>query len=173
MSNELEHYGVLGMRWGHHKSLGVTRRQYKTAEKDARESARAKMFYGEGAGTRRKLIKNTVETRSKDPGYKTAYDYHSGQQDMSRHVQAAKGERRRKDAVNTTAKTVRGVKNTLLGNPQYATAGAILLATAGTAAYKAGYHKVVAKYGAQAFNGIKVTVRAQQIMNQFRKTGGF
>lgn len=39
----LAHHGVKGMKWG-------VRRH---ARKDAKEMARAKMFHGEGAGTRR------------------------------------------------------------------------------------------------------------------------
>lgn len=73
--NELYNYGVKGMRWG------VRRR----ATKDAKEFARAKMFYGEGAGTRRKLIKATVEERSKDPQYKKAFDEALSKQNMSKH----------------------------------------------------------------------------------------
>ena len=49
-NDELYHFGILGMKWGRHKTI-------RNAKKDAHEFARAKMFYGEGAGTRRKLIK--------------------------------------------------------------------------------------------------------------------
>lgn len=49
--SELMHYGVKGMKWG------VRRR----ARRDAKEFTQAKMYYGEGAGNRRKLIKATVK----------------------------------------------------------------------------------------------------------------
>ena len=49
--SELMHYGVKGMKWG------VRRR----AHRDAKEYTQAKMYYGEGAGNRRKLIKATVK----------------------------------------------------------------------------------------------------------------
>ena len=45
--SELMHYGVKGMKWG------VRRR----ARHDAKEFTQAKMYYGDGAGNRRKLIK--------------------------------------------------------------------------------------------------------------------
>lgn len=84
----LSHYGTKGMRWG-------VRRQ---AKKDAKETARAKQFYGEGAGTRRKLIKAKVEGRSKDPAYAKAFNEHLAKQDPSKHASKAIAERRSKDA---------------------------------------------------------------------------
>ena len=62
--SELMHYGVKGMK------RGVRRR----ARRDAKEFTQAKMYYGEGAGNRRKLIKATVKARSKDPFYKSEFD---------------------------------------------------------------------------------------------------
>lgn len=50
----LIHYGVLGMRWGRRRG---TRKIEKTARKDAQRHMDAKMAYGKGAGTRRKLLK--------------------------------------------------------------------------------------------------------------------
>lgn len=71
IDNFLCHYGVKGMKWGVRNDRDGKPRNLdphqirisKEAEKDAIEFARAKMFYGEGAGNRRKLIKNSVEAK--------------------------------------------------------------------------------------------------------------
>jgi phage pi2 protein 07 len=129
------HFGIKGMKWGVRRyqnndgsltPTGKTRythAQKKTihqAKKDAEEYARAKMFYGDGAGTRRKLIKSTVNQRSKDSLYKQTFDNELAGKDWAKEVSKAKGERKRKDAKENVAKTARGVKNTLLGNPRAA-----------------------------------------------------
>lgn len=171
----LMHYGVLGMKWGVRKDsrpAGVSRKTNREASKDAKEFARAKMFYGEGAGNRRKLIKSTVEAKTKrDPSYKKAFDFHLENQDMSKHASKARSERGRKDTSKSIGRTARGVKNTLLGNPQYATVAGILLATAGTAAYKAGLHTKAMKYGKTAYSKAKTSFRASQIQRQFKRNG--
>ncbi len=64
----LEHFGVKGMKWGSRSNQrpdGVSRSTNRNATKDAKEFARAKQFYGVGAGTRRKHIKSTVEAKKK------------------------------------------------------------------------------------------------------------
>ena len=95
--SELMHYGVKGMKWG------VRRR----ARRDAKEYTLARMYYGEGAGNRRKLIK----ARSKDPFYKAV-----AKTDMSKRASQAQRQRGRKNARNATGKTVRGVGNIASGN---------------------------------------------------------
>lgn len=127
---ELFHYGVKGMKWGIRRPVnsstglvekrprhpeGVRKGTSREARRDANEYAKAKMFYGEGAGTRRKLINAKVNQKSRDPEYKKAFDYHVEGQDMARRASQARGERRRKDAAKSTAKTVRGVKNLAMG----------------------------------------------------------
>lgn len=124
----LAHYGVMGMKWGQRKASipGVSARTSREAKKDANEFAKAKMFYGKGAGTRRKLIKAKVESKSsKDPSYKKAFDHHLGNQNMAKRASQARGERARKDTVETTAKTARGVKNLVMKTGAPVTLGAL------------------------------------------------
>ena len=100
-------------------------------KKDAKEYARAKMYYGEGAGNRRKLIKNTVAERSKNAHYKEAFDRYSSQQDMSEHANRARAERKVNDVKKGTAKQARGIINILRGNWMYVGASTVALYTIG------------------------------------------
>lgn len=174
---ELAHFGIKGMHWGQHKSdlPGVSRGTNKDAAKDAHEFARAKAFYGEGAGTRRKLIKGTVEGKSKrSPEYKKAFDHHLARQDSSKHVDKARSERKRKNVKNSTVKTARGIGHIVRGNSQYASLVAAGLFGAGTLAYKAGVHKVVIKAGKKAYRDVtgKNTIYAGQKASDFLKNMG-
>lgn len=140
----LMHYSVFGMKWGQRKTR-------KRAQKDAKEYARAKMYYGQGAGNRRKLISNTVAQRSKDPYYKSEFDKAMANQDMAKHASAAKRERKATDIKNTTAKTARGVVNAATGNIGRASATAIVLYAA---AKYTGADKVVAAYAKQTVSSV-------------------
>lgn len=83
----------------------------KDAKKDAEEFARAKAFYGEGAGNRRKAIKTTVESKmKKDDFYSIEFEYHLSQQDMEEHMKKAKSERNAKDAVKGAKKAARSAE---------------------------------------------------------------
>ena len=163
MEDEVEslyHYGVKGMKWG-------TRR---AAKRDANEFAKAKMFYGEGAGTRRKLIKAKVESSSKrDADYKAAFDHYFAKQDLGKRADQAKGERRRKDTTNTVTKTGRGLINFANGNPQAASALAVSIATIGIAAHKAGVDRMLLNVGKTAYSAVATEVKAQVIKAQFNK----
>lgn len=87
----------------------------KDAKKDAEDMARAKAYYGEGAGNRRKQIRNRISERMKDPDYKAEYEKNLASQDMSKHQKAANRERKAEDAKNTVKRVGRGVKNLILG----------------------------------------------------------
>ena len=115
----LAHFGVKGMRWGFRRAddlAGVSRVINKDASRDAAEFARAKMFHGEGAGTRRKLIKATVDAKSKrDPDYKKAFEHHFDRQDMANHAKRATSERYRKDKKAAVGKNARAINRAING----------------------------------------------------------
>lgn len=160
ITDELTHHGVKGMKWGVRKA----------AKKDAKEFARAKMFYGEGAGTRRKLIKATVEERSKDPEYKKAFDEALSKQDMSKHASKAKTERKIQDTKNTVAKTGRGVVNVVTGHPERLGAGMAAAYGIYYTAHKTGIDKTIAKVAKKTLKNIynsAATEYGRYKVNQF------
>lgn len=82
----------------------------REARKDAKEFARAQMFYGEGAGNRRKLITAKVEAKAaKSQAYARAFHSELSRQDMERHANLAQRERHLKDASHTVNKNLRGI----------------------------------------------------------------
>lgn len=146
---DVVHFGVKGMKWGVRRDnyVGASAAVNGQAKKDAHEFARAKMFTGEGAGNRRKLIKATVEARSKsDPSYKAAFDHHLAKQDMADHAAKAQSERKRKDVVKGTAKTARGVRHILNGNSQYASLAAAMAVGGYMYAKRTGIDQMIKSY---------------------------
>lgn len=153
----LVHFGILGMKWGSRKNdhPGASKKVNKDAAKDAHEFARAKMFFGDGAGTRRKLIKATVHAKSKaDPTYEKAFNHHLDRQNLGEHADKAKSERKRKDVKSGVGKTARGL-NRAINGPFAAT----LLVTGIVAAYGAarasGLDQKVMDVGMGAVNRIR------------------
>lgn len=88
----------------------------KMAQRDAVEYARAQMFFGEGAGTRRRLIDASVEhNRAHLPTYAEAFDQALNKQDWSEHATMAVRERNRIDAGKFIKRNTKGL---LTGNRQ-------------------------------------------------------
>lgn len=175
VDQHLAHYGVKGMKWGQRKSdlPGVSGRTNREARKDAEEFTRAKLFYGEGAGTRRKLIKNTVEAKArKDPNYKKAFDHHVSNTDLGKRASQARSERRRKDTSNSVRKTVRGVSHIMNGNSQYASAAAAMAVGGYMYARKTGIDKAVMNAGKQFVSNINPNNNSYKQAASFLKDMG-
>lgn len=168
----LAHFGVKGMKWGVTRSPapGVSARTNREARKDANEFARAKMFYGEGAGTRRKLIKATVEAKAKkDPSYQKAFDHHMANQDLGKRAAQARGERKRKDTTKAVGKTARGVKNLALGIGAPVTITSLAVYTA---AKNPKVRAVVTNAGKTAYSTVKNSDAVRVVRDQIIKNFG-
>src|SRR5688500_8043298 len=117
----------------------------KEARRDAREFARAQMYYGEGAGTRRKLITATVESKAeKNPEYDRAFRQELERQDMAEHAAKARRERRRRDVKESTTKNTKAL---VTGNYQNAQAAVVTAATVGYFLHQTGLDKVIYEKG--------------------------
>ena len=132
----------------------------KEARRDAEEYARAQMYYGEGAGTRRKLITNAVASKvERRDGYHEAFVKELERQDMAEHAAAARKERRRRDAAESIQRNTKAITT---GN--YANVNVVILAIAGAAyvAHQTGYDiKIV--------EAVQKKVRDFRIKRQARK----
>lgn len=113
----------------------------KEAARDAYEYARASVFYGEGAGNRRKLIKTSVAAKvATDPTYAVAFDRALAGQDMVHHVQKARRERHRRDVFHAVNKNTR---NAMAGRYTGVNTAVIVLATGAYFAHRNGVDKIV------------------------------
>lgn len=165
----LEHYGVKGMKWGTRRNgrpSSTPRKTERMAAKDAKESARAKMYYGEGAGVRRRQINNTVKSRSKDAAYKEAFERNLANQDLAKASSKAHSKRRRTDVVKGTAKTARGVKNVMYGNAGRASTTAVALVGVAAGAHKLGVDRLLMDKGKTFIQSQEFKRNSQRIADE-------
>lgn len=124
---ELEHFGIPKRSgrypWGsgdnpyHHGASApggrASRKIDKMARKDAKRWADAKMYYGEGAGNRRKLLKAELSNKFKNEEYKKAFDRYLEGADYEKSAKKAKRERHTRDTIKTSRTTLHKVEKVM------------------------------------------------------------
>lgn len=96
----------------------------KQAAQDADKYLSAKMAYGEGSGTRRKLVKAELEEKMKNPEYEKAFQEALARLDTEEYAKKAVVERNQKDAAAKAKKATKAAMNVSLGTVQFANSAA-------------------------------------------------
>lgn len=130
------------------------------AKKDAHDWARAEMFFGEGAGVRRRHLQAQIQKKRDDiPGYAERFDKAYEIQDMASHAISAAKERQRIDRRITMEKNVRAIRS---GRTQNLSAG-LLAAVVGYRIMKAtGYDKVIEEKSKEYYHKLKAEVKRRK-----------
>lgn len=126
----------------------------KMAQHDAERWAAAEMFYGEGAGTRRKLVSAEVQSKMFDiPAYHDAFHQAYQALNMDKFAKAAVRERQAIDRAAKASKNLRAIRT---GNYQGLSTG--VFAAVGTAyvLHVTGYDKVLLEESKKAYKKAKV-----------------
>lgn len=134
----------------------------KEARRDAREYARAQMYYGDGAGTRRKLITNAVASKvERKSGYHEAFQKELARQDMAEHASKATRERRRRDVTESVSKNTKALAT---GNYQNVQSTLLAIAVAGYFAHKSGLDKKAYEKGQEVYKDVKRRIKRRRTL---------
>lgn len=112
----------------------------KMAAEDAARWAYAELFFGEGAGTRRKLLNAEIMTKIDrlGPDYEEAMHKYYAAQDFAKLATKAAKERSHLDKAAKRGKNIRAIKN---GNMRSLSTGVFVVVVGGYYAHQLGYDK--------------------------------
>lgn len=132
----------------------------KMVQKDAFEFARAEMFFGEGAGVRRRQIGALVGERSNSiPGYEEAFDAAYKAQDMAEHAIKAAKERQ---TIDRLAAANRNLKAFQRGDVRGLSTGVFLAAGAVWLAHETGYDKKIKHEAKELYSRVRLEVERKK-----------
>lgn len=138
----------------------------KMAQADAHEWGLAEMFFGEGAGTKRKLISAKVDQRMHDiPGYAEAFSNATSQLNQLEMAEKAIALRKRLDRAEKASKNFRALKR---GNLTGLSNGLFLVAGAAYLAHATGYDKKIEAEAKKYYKKAKVEVKFRKARFQGR-----
>jgi hypothetical protein len=126
------------------------------ATADAKRWAAAEMFYGEGAGTRRKLLTAELGERFDDPLYNELFNNAYEALDMNKFAELAIKERKAIDRAAKTGKNFRALKS---GNLSNLSTGVFIIAGVAYVAHQTGYDKIIWAETQKAYKKAKIEVK--------------
>lgn len=139
----------------------------RLAAKDASRSAYATMFFGEGAGTRRKLLNaEIIQKKTQIPGYAEAFEKAYAKQDMGAHAVKAAAERRR---IDRNAYFKRNTRGLITGNRATLTTGVAIATSAWVFAHQTGLDVPIKAEVKKQYGKAKDWVRKQRDKRHTRK----
>lgn len=137
------------------------------ARRDAREYARAKMSHGQGAGTRRKLIQATVDSRGhQNPEYARLFHIELGKQNMAEHAHKAQVEHSRRMRKQALSKNTKGV---LTGNPRSMHVSVLVVLTAAYLAHETGLDRKIYYKGKQVIANLEYRRQAHKRRRKYEE----
>lgn len=131
----------------------------RQAARDAAEYAKAKMMYGEGAGNRRKLIKETVDWNMRHiRGYQEAFDAAISRQNMMKLAKQAKRDHKIKYTAQFLGKNARAY---IRGDWRAFSTPVLVVVGAGVILKYTGYDKVLWFHVKKRYHIVKRWVKAK------------
>lgn len=129
----------------------------KMALNDAQRAMAADMFYGEGAGTRRKLLQAEIWPKVDTiEGYREAFDRAYESLDLTKYAEMAVKERKALDRAAKVGKNVRALKS---GNLQNLTTGVAVVVGLGIAAHATGLDVIAYEESKRLYRKAKTEIK--------------
>ena len=140
----------------------------KIAAKDAAQWAAAEMFFGKGAGTRRKLLSADIASKVENvAGYHEACQAAYSKMDFGKLAMKAIQERNRIDRTEMVGKNIKGI---LRGDRRSMSTGVLILVGIGVVAHQTGYDEVAYKEAKKYYKKAKDEIKARQFAHNIKKT---
>lgn len=138
----------------------------KMAKQDAYDWARAEMFFGEGAGIRRKHLSAQISDKVQSiPGYEQQFEKFYAMQNMAEHAIAAAKERQKIDRLAKAGKNIRALKS---GNLHNLSTGVFIAVGVAYVAHTTGYDKKIEAEAKKLYAKAKVEVKFRKARLQGR-----
>ena len=139
----------------------------KLAAQDAAKWAGAQMFFGEGAGTRRKLLNAEIlDKQAMIPGYYDMFMNAYEKQNMAEHALRAVKERKH---IDRATKLGKNVKSVLRGDKRGLSTGVLIIVGVGYVAHQTGYDRIALEEGKKYYRKIRAEIAARKLHNGTHK----